>query len=202
MKGPGRPRDPGLDRAILAATIEVLCQEGFAGTTVEAVAERAGVGKATIYRRWATREHLLMAAGGEMGPCPGDPDLGNLRDDLLVLTGGLMAMAINSPIRGLLPAVIEEAARNPELRLRFDAHIAARRAPMREALARAEGRGELRPGIDHELLVDMLAGAVFTRLLITGGALHVGLTEQIVDLVLGGGGAGGYFSPARPRMAE
>ncbi len=70
---PGRPRDPELDQVILDATIELLCQEGFAGTSVEAVAERAGVSKATIYRRWPTREDLLLAAGGSMGPCPAIP---------------------------------------------------------------------------------------------------------------------------------
>lgn len=186
MRGPGRPRDPGLDGAILAATMELLCKEGFAGTSVEAVADRAGVSKATIYRRWATREDLLMAAGSEMGPCPGDPDCGNLRDDLLVLIGGLVSMATDTPVADLLPAVIEEAARNPELRIRFDAHIDARRAPLRAALARAEARGEVRPGTDPELVADLLSGPIFTRILVTGGPLPEGLASAIVDAVLDG----------------
>ncbi len=186
MKTPGRPRDPGLDSAILTATIELLCKEGFAGTTVEAVAERAGVSKATIYRRWATREDLLIAAGGEMGPCPPEPDSGRLQDDLLVLVGGLVSMVTESPVGDLLPAVIDEAARNPELRVRLDAHIASRRAPLRAALARAEARGELRPGVDQELAADLLAGPIFTRLLITGGSLTSPLAADIVDAVLDG----------------
>lgn len=186
MRGPGRPRDPGLDGAILLATIELLCKEGFAGTTVEAVAERAGVSKATIYRRWATREDLLIAAGGEMGSCPDDPDSGNLRDDLLVLIGALVSMATDTPVGDLLHAVIDEAARNPELRIRLDAHIDARRAPLRAVLARAEERGELAPGVDRELLADLLAGPVFTRLLVTGGPLADGVATAIVDMVLYG----------------
>lgn len=186
MRGPGRPRDPDLDGTILLATIELLCKEGFAGTSVEAVAERAGVSKATIYRRWATREDLLIAAGGEMGSCPTDPDSGNLRDDLLVLIGALVTMATETPVGDLLPAVIDEAVRNPALRIRLDAHIDARRAPLRAVLARAEHRGELRPGIDRELLADLLVGPVFTRLLVTGGPLGEGVATTIVDTVLNG----------------
>jgi len=183
---PGRPRNPELDAIILQATIELLCEAGFTGTTVEAVAERAGVGKATIYRRWATREDLLLAAGGEMGPCPGDPDCGNLRDDLIVLLGGLVSMMTETPVGALLPATIDEAARNPAMRTRLDAFVAERRAPVRTALRRAADRGELRAGVDHELLVDLMAGPVFTRLLLTGAALDDGVAECIVDLVLEG----------------
>ncbi len=183
---PGRPRDPELDSTILGATIELLCEQGFTGTTVEAVAERAGVGKATIYRRWATREDLLLAAGGEMGPCPGDPDCGNVRDDLVVLMGGLVSMLTETPVGSLLPATVDEAARNPEMRSRLDAFIAERRAPVRAALARAADRGELRPGIDHELIVDLMVGPVFTRILLTGVPLEKGVAERIVDAVLRG----------------
>jgi AcrR family transcriptional regulator len=183
---PGRPRNPELDATILQATMELLCEAGFTGTTVEAVAERAGVGKATIYRRWATREDLLLAAGGEMGPCPGDPDCGNLRDDLIVLLRGLVSMMTETPVGALLPATIDEAARNPAMRTRLDAFVAERRAPVRTALRRAADRGELRAGVDHELLVDLMAGPVFTRLLLTGAALDDGVAECIVDLVLEG----------------
>ncbi len=183
---PGRPRDPELDGTILQATIELLCEQGFAGTTVEAVAERAGVGKATIYRRWATREDLLLAAGGEMGPCPGDPDCGNLRDDLVFLISGLVAMLTETPVGSLLPATVEEAARNPEMRSRLDAFIIERRAPVRAALARADERGELRAGVDHELVIDLLSGPVFTRTLLTGTPLEERVSERIVDAVLHG----------------
>lgn len=183
---PGRPRDPELDGTILQATIELLCEQGFAGTTVEAVAERAGVGKATIYRRWATREDLLLAAGGEMGPCPGDPDCGNLRDDLVFLISGLVAMLTETPVGSLLPATVEEAARNPEMRSRLDAFITERRAPVRAALARADERGELRAGVDHELVIDLLSGPVFTRTLLTGTPLEGRVSKSIVDAVLKG----------------
>lgn len=182
---PGRPRDPELDRAILSATVELLCAEGFGGTSVEAVAERAGVSKATIYRRWPTREDLLLAAGGSMGSCPPDPETGSLRDDLVTLITGLTAV-MATPVGGLLPAIVDEAARNPALRTRLDAFIDDRRRPVRTVLARAAAGGELREGIDPELVVDLLAGPVFTRMLLTGGPLEDGLPARIVDAVLEG----------------
>lgn len=199
---PGRPRDPELDGSILQATIELLCEQGFAGTSVEAVAERAGVGKATIYRRWPTREDLLLAAGGEMGPCPADPHCGNLRDDLVVLVGGLVSMVTETPVGALLPATIEEAARNPEMRSRLDSFIAERRATVRRALARAADRGELRAGLDHELVADLMAGPVFTRILVTGAPLEAGVAERIVDAVLEGVASPSFVRPAHSTPAS
>lgn len=187
---PGRPRDPELDGAILRAATELLCQEGFAGTSVEAVAERAGVGKSTIYRRWPTREDLLLVAGDCMSPCAVDPDTGSLRDDLVALISNLISVMTTTPAGALLAATVDEAARNIDLRCRFDAFIDARRAPARRILARAATRGELRTDLDHELVVDLLSGPVFTRLLVTGRPLDPGLPERIVDAVVTGVAAG------------
>lgn len=183
---PGRPRDPELDAVILNAAVELLCQEGFAGTSVEAVAERAGVGKATIYRRWPTREDLLLAAGGSTIACPSRPDTGSLRQDLIILAQGLMTMLTSTPVGRLLPATVAEVARNPELRTRLDAFIDDRRRPVRQVLAQAAGRGELDDGIDHELIVDLMAGPIFTRVLLTGRPLEEDLAARIVDAVLAG----------------
>lgn len=183
---PGRPRDPELDAVILKAAIELLCQAGFAGTSVEAVAERAGVGKATIYRRWPTREDLLLAAGGSTVTCPSRPDTGSLRQDLILLAQGLMTMLTTTPVGRLLPATVAEVARNPELRTRFDAFIDERRAPVRQVLAQAAARGDLAEGIDHELIVDLMSGPIFTRVLLTGRPLDDGLAQGIVDAVLAG----------------
>lgn len=184
---PGRPRDPELDRVILGAAVELLCAEGFAGTTVEAVAERAGVGKATIYRRWATREDLLLAAGSAMaGACPDDPDIGDVRGDLVVLISGLVSVMATTPVGHLMSATVDEAARNPELRARLDDFIADRRRPVLAALRRGLARGELRADLDLELMTDLLSGPIFTRLLVTGRPLCDGLAADVVDLVLDG----------------
>ena len=80
---PGRPRDVGADDAIMDAVVEILTEVGFRGLTIDAVAHRAGVGKATIYRRWPGKEQLVLdALTAERVPVP-EPDTGSLRDDLL-----------------------------------------------------------------------------------------------------------------------
>ncbi|MBW3579917.1 MAG: TetR/AcrR family transcriptional regulator C-terminal ligand-binding domain-containing protein [Actinobacteria bacterium] len=134
----------------------------------------------------------VIAAGGSMGPCPSDPDTGNLRDDLVILIGSLTA-TMATPVGALLPATIDESARNPELRTRLDAFVDARREPVRAALGRADARGELWKGIDRELVADLLAGPVFTRVLITGVPIDHGFAARVVDTVLSG-----VF--ARPRV--
>lgn len=185
-RGPGRPRDPDLDDAILSATTELLCEAGFAGTTVEAVAERAGVGKATIYRRWPSREDLLLAAGDCLTGCGPVPDTGSLRDDLVALMSQLVGILTKTPAGALLPAMVEEAARNPELRSRFDAFVDARREPARQIVQRALDRGELRADLDRELVVDLLSGPLFLRILVTGAPIDADLPGRVVDAVLGG----------------
>ena len=80
---PGRPRDPQADEAITSAIVDVLAEQGFSGFTVEEVAARAGVGKATIYRRWSTKEELVLAAAERVMVHVEPPDTGSLRDDLV-----------------------------------------------------------------------------------------------------------------------
>ena len=157
---------------------------------MEAVAERAGVGKATIYRRWPTREDLLLAAGDCLTGCGPVPDTGSLRQDLVALVTHLVTVLTSTPAGALLPAMVEEASRNPELRSRFDAFVQDRRAPARQVVRRALARGELRAGLDEEVVVDLLSGPLFLRVLITGGRLEPELAGQIVDAVLDGVGAG------------
>ena len=177
---PGRPRDPELDEAILAATASTVVPGNPSSQSSSVVAARAGVGKATIYRRWATREDLLLAAGDAMaGGCPGDPDSGDLRSDLVTLIGGLVAVMAATPVGSLLPATVDEAARNPELRSRLDEFIRQRRAPVLAALARGVERQGLRPDLDLELVTDLLAGPVFTRLLVTGRPLQEDLAARL-----------------------
>src|SRR5580704_13775479 len=82
---PGRPRSEAAEQAIIEATLDVFAEKGFEGVCVELVAARAGVGKATIYRRWPNKEELLLAALGSLkSPYP-EPEGGSVRDDLLAI---------------------------------------------------------------------------------------------------------------------
>src|ERR1700710_2802836 len=87
----GRPRDPSRDEAIVAATLAIFAEEGYAGVTIEGVAARAGVGKATVYRRWVSKEQLVVDAV-KLGCHLTDhlPDTGDVRADLASMLHGLI----------------------------------------------------------------------------------------------------------------
>ena len=83
QRRPGRPRDPGYDKTILDATLEILFDKGYAGLTIDGVAARTGVGRPTIYRRWSSKPALVIAALTQSVGLSPTPDTGALRDDLL-----------------------------------------------------------------------------------------------------------------------
>ena len=92
-RGPGRPRDASRDEAILTATVALLRRRGYPGLTIEGVASEAGVGRPTIYRRWASREALVLDAAATLVPQPDVPDTGSVRDDLIALMHGAFEAA-------------------------------------------------------------------------------------------------------------
>ena len=124
----GRPRDVRADEVILDAAAGVLAAVGAQGFTVDAVAVAAGVGKATIYRRWPTRADLVLAAAGRIGLELEPPETGNLRDDLVIHLTHLADKLANTPSGRLLIAIIGEAAVNEEMRTRLRAFVHQRRA--------------------------------------------------------------------------
>lgn len=187
-RAPGRPRDPERDAAILAASLDLLAERGVAGTTVEAVAARAGVGKATVYRRWASREALIVdAVASVTAPLP-VPDLGSVRADLLQMLSAVGRRKPDSTER-LLPRLLGEGGRNPELLRNLREHvIEPRRARFREVLQRGVARAELRADLDLELAVDLLVAPVLYRRMIDGisGELPPAALAGLVDVVLSG----------------
>ena len=169
-RAPGRPRSAEADAAIVRATLEVLREEGFRGLSVEAVRQRAGVGKATIYRRFPDKQALVRAAVRAIHADLGAPDTGSLKGDLEALwhTGYLGKTGRSAAV--FAPRLLAEAADDPEMHAIFrSVLIEPRREVMRTILARATERGELREGLDVELVIDLLAGPVIYRLLIDGG---------------------------------
>ena len=151
------------------------------------VADRAGVGKATIYRRYRSKDELVSDAVATLVSEITIPDSGSTRTDLLVLMTQAVKLYSGSLAAGLMPSVLAEASRNPELastvRERF---LAGRRAALSAVLQRGVRRGDLRRGLDLELALDVLGGAIFYRLLVTGGPIDDRLAEGIVELVLRG----------------
>jgi len=186
---PGRPRDAGADEAIMLASVEVLAEKGPAGFTVDAVAARAGCGKATIYRRWPSRANLLLDTAHRMGLEPALVDTGSLRDDLVQIMTQLGTKLRDTPAGRILPGVIAEAAVNPEMREVLGRFIRDRRSRPREAVQRGVDRGELPPDTDVELLLDVLGGTVFYREMVSGEPADEPFVERLVDRLLASFGA-------------
>src|SRR5688572_3393450 len=194
----GRPRDARADRAILEATLELIVELGVHGFRTEDVAARAGVGKGAIYRRYRSKDDLVMAAVAALvSEEIAVPDTGSTRADLLALMREAVELYSGSLAARLLPNLVGAMAQRPQLAQTVrDGFLAGRRAALTEVLRRGVARGDLRPDLDLELALDLLGGPLFYRLLITGGPIDEELAEGVADLILRG------FAPDRPRRAK
>jgi AcrR family transcriptional regulator len=193
----GRPREARADRAILAAAIELIAQRGVPALRIGDVAERAGVGKAAIYRRYRSKDELVAAAVAALVSEITIPDTGSTRSDLHVLMRDAVKVYSGPVAAGAMPSLVEAMSRNPELaRAVREGFLAGRRAALKAVLERGVERGDLGPDLDLELALDVLGGPLFYRLLVTGGPIDEELAQSIVDLILRG------FGPGEPRKAN
>jgi AcrR family transcriptional regulator len=183
----GRPREARADRAILTAALELMAEHGVHSLRMDDVASRAGVGKATIYRRYRSKAELVTDAVGGIVDEIEVPDSGSTRADLLALMRDAVQFYRGSLAAQLMPSVVDEMSRNPEFaavaRERF---LSGRKAALNEVFERAILRGDLRRDLDIELALDVLAGPLFYRLLITGGPIDERLAEHVVELIMRG----------------
>jgi AcrR family transcriptional regulator len=185
---PGRPRSEASHQAIIQATLELLIDVGYGALTMEAVRTRAGVGKATVYRRWASKEELVRDAIVFLHEEFRTPDTGSLRGDYDALAGAVRASASRGGTAMLMPRLLGESVHDQELFAIFRANLVEpRRAALRTVLERAVARGEIREGIDPELMVDLFAGPAVYRLLITGGDMsQMFSVEEQMDALMNG----------------
>ena len=170
----GRPRSARADDAIRQATIEGLLADGYGGLSIERVAAAAGVGKTTIYRRFAGKAELVAdALAARVGPPP-MPDTGRFRGD--VREAFRQGFSDERVALGtvLLPRILGDASRSPELAEIVDrTFLGPRREAALAAIRRGVERGELRPDLDLESAVDLLVGAIVYRLLYSGGDISL-----------------------------
>jgi AcrR family transcriptional regulator len=186
-RGVGRPRSVEADEAILAAVLGELVEVGFDELTIERVATRASVGKATIYRRWSSKTDLVVDALGSLKPPLVHPDTGSTRDDLVQLFGAAPGKDHDPDSARLLVGLCMELQRSPEMGEMYRERFAGpRRQVAAEVLARGVERGEIRPDIDPDEIVDLLVGPLFYRQLVAGRPVDAAGLSRIVDLVLAG----------------
>lgn len=194
----GRPRSTRCDRAILDATVAEYAERGLDGTSVDAIAARAGVSKATIYRRYPSKIELVAAAmfavAEDRAP---KPDTGSLRDDLCTSIRNLRDLLADPVLGRNVRMIVADAARNPELARVHHEFVQSRRARSVEVLAAAAARGELRPDVDLEAAVDALVGPVFYRHLVSGMPVDDRYLGLIVDAFVAAYGVSRRSGPRR-----
>ncbi|MGH3290298.1 MAG: TetR/AcrR family transcriptional regulator [Trebonia sp.] len=171
-------------KAILKAAFDLYQELPYSTVTIEAIAARAGVGKPTIYRRWASKGPVLLAALLEYAPAPGFPDTGNFRDDLRAWVYGV-ADVLSDPVRGhLYRGLIGAAQHDPDL---FDAWneelYLSVRAPNAARLMAGQAAGDL-PAGDIYLIADALVGAIWFRMLVTGRITTHAEADTLIDMIL------------------
>ena len=168
---PGRPRSAEADEAILRAALELLASDGYRALTMERVRERSGVGKATLYRRYGSKEALVRAA------------IVHLNSDIPLPTTPARSSATSPPpprrscagaartgALTLMPRLLSDVTGDPEMHALFYEHLVEpRRKIVRAIVERAKERGEIRADVDPDLAVDLMVGPMIYRVIIAGG---------------------------------
>jgi AcrR family transcriptional regulator len=184
----GRPRSQEADRAILAAAAALLAERGFAGLSIEEVAARSGVAKTTIYRRWTSRGTLALDAFlADFQSQQPPPDTGSLRGDLLAALRAWIQAVTRTSAGPILAGLIAESQRDPELGIAWRERVVEQlRSQHKIMLNRAIDRGEIPADADQEVVLDLLFGAAYHRLLHRHQPLTDSFARTVVDMVIAG----------------
>lgn len=169
---------------MLRAALEVLADRGLPGFSMEAVAQRAGASKATVYRHWRSPGALLVDAMDLSFQPLSPPTTGNVRTDLIELASGLEAMLVGQQFPRLMAAFMDAAERDPALKRMHHQLTERRRDLVRHVLAQGRERGEIPPGVDIELAVDLLAAPAFYRRFVAHREFTSDYASAVVDHVL------------------
>lgn len=182
----GRPRDPKLDRAILDATLELLAHAGYDALTIEAVAASAGVGKATVYRRFSGKEDLVVEAVASLSEQPEPVSGVGVRDELVALLETVRRKSASSVAGRVFPHLLSAGVENPQLMERYRQQVLEpRRRRFLAVLQRGIDEGLIRADVDVQHAADLLVGPMVYRNLIRTEPLPgPDLAARIVDDVL------------------
>lgn len=178
------PRVERSRRVILQATLDELAEHGYGGLTIEAVAARAGVGKATVYRHWRNKLALLETALQELRAEIVPDPRGSPREQVVELYRTLATYMADSQFSRCVPAVIEAAEHDDNVRAFHHRFTAERRRYGVEMLRRAQEAGDVDPSIDVEVAVEAIVGAIFWRRLFAARGMTTDEVDALLALVL------------------
>lgn len=178
------PRVERSRRVILEAVLDELVVAGYGDLTIEGVAARAGVGKSTIYRHWPGKLALVEDAFRTLKAQVLVPEAGTLREKVIGMLEQIAGLVVESTYSACMPALIEAAERDPQVRDFHCAFSRERRAVIVDLLRDAVDSGELPAGSDPELLADALVGSIVLRRLMLHEPLDPKMVPLLVDQIL------------------
>ncbi|WP_420451399.1 TetR/AcrR family transcriptional regulator [Ilumatobacter sp.] len=179
----GRPRSEQVGGAVLTAALELAGEVGIAKMSMDELARRADVSKATIYRRWSSKEELVLdALRSAISPID-DVDTGSLRGDLDRFLEQIVARFEQSSMNDVLPHLIEAACHDRSIQASLDDWVRVRRLPLRGIYERAAQRGDIDADADIEVLIDATIGPFVYRRLLTRQPIDAGFASRLVALV-------------------
>jgi AcrR family transcriptional regulator len=190
-------RSARVRRAVVTAFIDELAERGFSALSFESVAARAGVHKTTLYRRWGSRENLLLdVALHTAADAVPVPDTGSLVTDLAALAAAVARNLRSKPVEAMLRAVVSEALVHPEVATAAREFWDARFQAAKEIVRRAVARGEVDANVSAGLVIESLIGPLYLRVLVTQQPLDDAFIEELSTLVASAAASG--TSPADP----
>ncbi|KAA0097931.1 TetR/AcrR family transcriptional regulator [Mycolicibacterium sp. P1-18] len=183
----GRPRDPRIDAAILAATADLLVEIGYANLTMAAVAERAGTTKTALYRRWSGKAELIHEAAFPAAPTALSTPEGDIGGDVVAMVAAARDVFTSPVVRAALPGLVADMADDADLHARVVSRFVGLFGVVRERLDHAVARGEVHADVDPERLIEIVGGATLLRLLLDpGGMLDDAWVQQTAAIVIHG----------------
>jgi len=170
----GRPRSVEVDRAILQAALDLLAEVGYQGISIEAIAARAGVGRTTIYRRYDSKEELLVDALECSKQELTLPDTGSFWADMEQMIAQIDEFTKSDLMRQTMALTISTASSSPKFaEIHWKKYMEPRRKEMSKIFERAKQRGELAENLDIELAIDMIMGLIVFSVLVKPGKVPV-----------------------------
>jgi AcrR family transcriptional regulator len=165
-KPPGRPRSIKSHQAILQATLELLAEVGFDAMSIDAIAARAGVGKTTIYRRYAAKEELVADAIESVREEIMIPDTGNLQGDIDALIQNAAQITLSPLGRQTVAMIISSASSNAQFaQIYWTKYLQPRRQTFAIVLERAKARNEIPTDLDSDLVFDTMSAIMLYALI-------------------------------------